>query len=91
VLHRQIRAFNSWPVAQTRLQDQIVRIWRARLVVGDATRIDPGRVIAADAGGIQVATGAGVLCILELQRSGGRVLPAADFINAVDVRGARFS
>jgi methionyl-tRNA formyltransferase len=89
-LHRQIRAFNSWPVAQTRLQDQVVRIWRAR-AVSDAAQAEPGRVIAVDAGGIQVATGAGVLCILELQRSGGKVLPAADFINAVDVRGARFS
>ncbi len=90
-LHRHIRAFNSWPVAQTRLQDQVLRIWRARLVSSDAVQIEPGRVIAADAGGIQVATGAGILCILELQRSGGRVLSAADFINAVDVRGARFS
>jgi methionyl-tRNA formyltransferase len=90
-LHRQIRAFNSWPVAQTHLQDQVVRIWRARLGVGDTVQTEPGRVIAADAGGIRVATGAGVLCVLELQRSGGRVMQAADFINAVDVRGARFS
>jgi methionyl-tRNA formyltransferase len=91
LLHRQIRAFNSWPVAQTHLQNQVVRIWRARPVVSDAVQTEPGRVIAADAGGIRVATGAGILCILELQRPGGRVLSAADFINAVDVRGARFS
>jgi methionyl-tRNA formyltransferase len=90
-LHRQIRAFNSWPIAQTRLQDQVVRIWRARLISVDAVQMEPGRVIAADTGGIQVATGAGILCILELQRPGGKVLPAADFINAVDVRGARFT
>jgi methionyl-tRNA formyltransferase len=90
-LHRQIRAFNSWPVAQTHLQDQIIRIWRARLVDRDVSQAEPGQIIAADAYGILVATGVGILCILELQRPGGRVLPAADFINAVDVRGARFS
>lgn len=89
-LHRQIRAFNSWPVAQARLHDQVVRIWRACLDNEDASRGEPGSVLAADAAGILVATGQGALRILELQRSGGRVLSAADFINAVDLRGARF-
>lgn len=91
VLHRQIRAFNSWPVAQARLHDQVVRIWRARVVTADGRQAEPGCVTAAGVEGILVATGAGILRILDLQRPGGRVLPAADFINAVDVQGARFS
>jgi methionyl-tRNA formyltransferase len=91
VIHRKIRAFNSWPVAQTQLHNQVIRIWRASLaseaVPGQA---EPGCVLAVDTGGIVVATGSGTLRILDLQRAGGRVLPAADFINAVDVRGTRF-
>ncbi|HEY3488085.1 MAG TPA: methionyl-tRNA formyltransferase [Gammaproteobacteria bacterium] len=89
VLQRRIRAFNPWPVAQTHLHDQIVRIWRARSVDKIATGYKPGQIIAADANGILVATGAGCLRILELQRSGGKVLSAADFINAVNVHAAR--
>lgn len=91
VLHRQIRAFNSWPVAQTQLQHQVIRIWRARLEDVDARQAEPGRVLAVDAAGILVATGEGALRILELQRPGGRVLSAAEFINGVDVRSMRFN
>jgi methionyl-tRNA formyltransferase len=90
-LHRRIRAFNSWPIAQTRLHDQIIRIWRAHLAAADGVSRQPGRVLTAEAGGILVAAGEGALSILELQRPGGRVLSAADFINAVDLRGARFN
>jgi methionyl-tRNA formyltransferase len=89
-LHRKIRAFNSWPVAQTGLHGQVIRIWRARLAEMDAATSEPGRIIAADEDGIVVAAGEGGLRILELQRPGSRVVPAADFINAIDVRGARF-
>ena len=90
LLERQIRAFNSWPVAQTQLHDQVIRIWRAVAVDTSAQYVQPGSIIAAEASGILVATGEGALRILELQRPGGKVLPAADFINAVDLRGARF-
>lgn len=89
-LHRRIRAFNSWPVAQTYLHDQVIRIWRAHPAEMEVGPAEPGRIIAAGTDGILVATGAGALRVLELQRPGGRVLPAADFINAVDVHGARF-
>jgi methionyl-tRNA formyltransferase len=86
LLHRQVRAFNPWPVAQTRLDNAVIRVWRARPVAGDGR---PGEVLKADAGGIRVATGAGALEILELQRPGGKPLAAADFLNAADLRGAR--
>ena len=40
----------------------------------------PGEVLAVGADGIRVATGAGVLVLTELQRAGGKRLPAADFL-----------
>ena len=40
----------------------------------------PSRVLAADASGVQVQTGAGVLVLTELQRAGGKRLAAAPFL-----------
>jgi methionyl-tRNA formyltransferase len=40
----------------------------------------PGTVLRADADGLEIATGAGALRLLELQRPGGRMLPAAEFL-----------
>jgi methionyl-tRNA formyltransferase len=88
-IDRQIRAFNPWPVAQCKFQDNVMRIWQARPL--DSTTPDgaqPGQVLEAGKGGIDVATGAGVLRIIELQMPGKRAMSAADFLNAHSVDGA---
>lgn len=79
-LERQVRAFDPWPVAETRLADRVLRIWQAQALPTQADAA-PGEVIAAGRAGIDVATGAGVLRLLRLQAAGGRPLPAGEFLN----------
>ncbi|WP_126457050.1 methionyl-tRNA formyltransferase [Sulfuriflexus mobilis] len=80
-LHRQVCAFNPYPVAQATLDGDILRIWRSEI---SATHSDakPGTVIAAGGDGIEVATGDGVLRLTEVQAAGKRRMSAADFVNA---------
>jgi methionyl-tRNA formyltransferase len=44
-----------------------------------------GDVAAVDGQGIHVRTGAGWLCLTELQRAGGKRLPVADFLRGFPV------
>ena len=51
-----------------------------------------GTVIGSDRDGLLVSTGAGVLRLRRLQRPGGRMLPAADFLRGFPVpRGGRLA
>ncbi|MBK1650352.1 methionyl-tRNA formyltransferase [Rhabdochromatium marinum] len=91
-IDRRIRAFNPWPVAQTRLGTETLRLWAAtpESLDPDATPAAPGTVLSADKTGILVATGAGALRIHELQAPGKRAMRAADFLNARVLHGAHF-
>lgn len=86
-LARAVRAYNPWPVAHTLYQGKPLRVWRASAVAGGG---EPGTVLAAGRQGIDVATGADVLRLLEVQPAGGKPLAAADFANGRRLLGARF-
>ena len=87
-LERQVRAFNPFPGATATLNATSLKIWRATPVAGSG---EPGRVLAAGDDGIVVACGSGALRLEELQRPGGKRLPARDLLNGFAVSvGARF-
>ena len=89
-LERRVRAFNPWPVAETRVRNgERLRIWEA-VAVESRSQERPGSVICTGANGIDVATGAGILRIRSLQRPGGRVMSAADHVNAHSLEGETF-
>jgi len=81
-IERLVRAFNPWPVAQTGYEGQMMRIWEALALDGEATSATPGEIISGTKQGIDVATGDGVLRILRAQLPGGKPLAAVDLLNA---------
>lgn len=82
----KIRAFNSWPVAETRYNGRQLRIWQAYPLPA-ASDTMPGTVLSATREGIEVACGEGRLCINKLQLPGARVIDAGAFINAHALEG----
>ena len=87
-LERCVRAFNPWPVAYALWQDKVLRIWRAEVLDQDTTA-EPGTVILAKKQ-LLVATGQGVLRLLEVQLPGGKRMMAEAFLNAHDCSDAQF-
>ena len=86
---RQVRAFDPWPVAETRWHGQQLRVWEAAASYAGPAG-EPGRVVEAAGGQLAVATGDGVLRIRRLQLAGRRVTGAAEFLNAHPLAGERF-
>ena len=80
-LERRVRAFNPFPGASTQLGDEAIKVWQAQADgAGAGAGAEPGLVLQADAAGIVVACGQGVLCLTQLQRAGGKRLAAGDFL-----------
>jgi methionyl-tRNA formyltransferase len=80
VLERKIRALDPFPGAASAIQGETIKIWGARLDPAGATAATPGTVLCVDGSGVAVACGEGVLRLTQLQRSGGKRLPVADFL-----------
>ncbi len=79
---RQIRAFNSWPVAQTHFNNNIIRIWQAgRQTYTTTTTGTPGEILAINKDHIQVACQQGSLSITELQLAGAKRMLVKDLLN----------
>lgn len=78
----RVRAFDPWPVAETLLGGNSLRIWAAQ-DLGDAAPVaTPGTVVGLSAAGIDVATGSGTLRLIRIQASGRKPLAVKDFLNA---------
>jgi methionyl-tRNA formyltransferase len=86
---RKIRAFNPFPGAHGTVNGVSVKLWGAQVV--DASG-PAGKVLSADAQhGIVVACGTGALRLTQLQKPGGKRLPAAEFIKGFPLEGQSFS
>lgn len=90
-IERQVRAFNPWPVAETRLEGEQLRIHAARVVAEAAVGAPaaPGVVEAVTGDGFLVRCGTGVLCVQEVQRPGRKAVAASDFAHSLPLAGCR--
>lgn len=86
-IDRQVRAFNPWPIAETRWNGQQLRVWEA-LPLATKSSVPPGTVVATSNAGIDVATGNGTLQLTRVQAAGRKAMAAADFLKAHRPEGA---
>ncbi len=90
LLARKIRAFNPFPGAAAHFDGTPVKFWCAEAVPSGEWK--PGQVIAANPqDGVVIACGDGALRIAELQKPGGKRLPAAEFLKGFPLEGGCFS
>jgi methionyl-tRNA formyltransferase len=82
-LAARINGLFPWPACTVELNGQPVKFGLADCCVGaaaSAERAIPGEVIGSDADGLLIATSAAVLRVRRLQRAGGRMLAASEFL-----------
>ncbi len=92
VLLRRVQAFNPFPGAVAHAGEVALKVWAARLAEAGAPAGTPatparlsasaaaGTVLAVEPAGITVACGEGALVLTELQKPGGKRLPASAFL-----------
>jgi methionyl-tRNA formyltransferase len=93
MLAARINGLNPWPGCAVSINDQPVKLGLAdSLPAGTASSPSdslspetPGTVKGADADGLLVATGRGILRLRRLQRPGGKMLPAGEFLRGFPV------
>lgn len=77
-IERRVRAFNPWPIAETTLHGQQLRVWEA-VARPQSPNAAPGQVIGIDEQGIHVATGVGTLVLTRVQLAGRKPTSAPEF------------
>jgi methionyl-tRNA formyltransferase len=89
-IHNRIRGLHPWPHGFTFLGDKRLILLRST-PSADIAGSEPGTILEASGDRLRVATGSGVLNLLELQAEGKRPMPAREFLAGhADLRqGAR--
>ena len=83
-LSNRIRALQPWPGSSFDFNGVKIKIGRAQYLEISKNE-SPGKVIGESGGALAVATGKGVLLLQELQRPGGRMLKAPEFLRGFPI------
>jgi len=83
-LAARVNALHPWPSVAVEIGGASVRLGLADALAGGSGNA-PGAVLGSDADGLLVATGSGILRIRRLQRPGGRMLGAQEFLRGYPV------
>lgn len=94
VISRQVRAFSSWPVAETRFEGEALRIHDAHAPAAAAATPSaaPGTWLGLDPDShlLRVACGSGELHVTQVQRAGRKVVAAAEFVRSAGPAAGHF-
>ena len=82
VLAARVNGLFPWPACSVEIAGQPVKFGLAEELAGTGVA---GEVLGTEAAGLLIGTGRGVLRVRRLQRPGGRMLPAADFLRGCPV------
>ncbi|WP_321907301.1 methionyl-tRNA formyltransferase [Paraburkholderia sp. J11-2] len=91
-LARQIRAFDPFPGGAGTLDGAQLKLWAGEPVERLASAsAEPGEILDVSPAGVVVACGEGALRLTQLQKPGGKRLPAREFLAGMPlVAGQRF-
>ncbi|MEM5424977.1 methionyl-tRNA formyltransferase [Paraburkholderia ferrariae] len=91
-LARQIRAFDPFPGGAATLDGAQLKLWAAEPVERTSTAAgEPGEILEVSPAGVVVACGEGALRLTQLQKPGGKRLPAREFLAGMPLAaGQRF-
>ena len=78
-LAARIRGLNPWPGSAFPWGEGVIKVGLAQ-ALSPGTSGRPGTVVSAGDAGVDVLTGDGILRLLRLQRPGGRMLAAGEFV-----------
>ncbi|HZP61764.1 MAG TPA: methionyl-tRNA formyltransferase [Opitutaceae bacterium] len=85
VLAARINGLFPWPGCAVEISGEPVKLGLAEAAVAADASAAPGTVLGADGEALLVATGDGVVRLLRLQRPGGKMLAAPDFLRGFRV------
>ena len=104
-IDRKVRAFNPWPIAETRLGNEVLRIHSSRPLPADHAKIPaeyrelavelldgnspPGTLGGLRDDALLVRCGSGVLALTEVQRPGRKPVSARDLANTMPLTGLK--
>ena len=84
-LARRINGLSPWPGVSVAVGETLLKFGRATAVEDPHRAFEPGLVLDPDGRTLRIGTGEGILGILEVQRPGGRLLPAGEFLRGFPV------
>jgi len=84
-LARRVNAMMPWPGCSVEIAGTPVKLGLAEAATSGCGAAVPGTVLAPEFDALPVATADGVLRLLRLQRPGGKMLPAAEFLRGFTV------
>lgn len=85
VLAARINGLYPWPTCAIELCGQIIKLAQADALPSAPSSSPSGTVLGSDAHGLLVATAEGTLRLRQLQRAGGRMLSASEFLRGFTV------